>query len=407
MFGRNQNAKGAKSAALNLGYKRKAGFRIEALEERRLMAADMMTNMAFIGPVQQPSTSTTVATTSFADPGFAILLPADTVLDAKWVQIGTSTAKQLVIDGSDKNDVITIESYGNYYLNGPTFTVKLEKFDVNGALLSSQRLNVSAGRGFVPWGTQPILVLGRDGADRITNLTSMSMTAVGGNQNDTLIGGSAYDALYGEGGQDTIYGEGGSDNINGGADNDSLFGGAGYDTVNGEGGDDRIWGGAESDRLYGGAGNDTIHGDNGVWDYYANFADTIYGGEGQDWLDGESGADNIFGEGGNDFILGSFGNDTLQGGAGNDYLYGEHGDDRIFGQDGIDYLFGGDHNDYLDGGYRTDPNSSIDQPDVLYGGAGKDTFARHRSTFLGLGTADPDVFADYGSGDSTDNIYHW
>ena len=363
MFGRHQLTKNAKSAAGNLGAKRKVGLTIESLEERRLMAADMMANMAFVGPVQQPSPSPTMATSTFASPrmDFAILHLTDTVVDAKWVQVGTSNVKQFVIDGSDQDDVITVESYGNYFLNGPTFTVTLQKYNA-GTLITSQRVSLSAGRGFVAHPTQPLLVYGRDGVDRISNLTGMAMLARGGNGNDTVVGGSGNDSLYGDAGMDTLYGQ---------------------------------------------AGHDTIHGDSGVWDYYANFADTIYGGEGNDWLDGEAGDDRIYGEGGHDTILGSFGNDLLYGGVGNDSMYGEHGNDRIFGQDGIDRLYGGDHNDYLDGGYKSDPNSSIDQADILYGGAGKDTFARHRSTLIGLGSGDPDIFADYGSGDSTDNVFHW
>jgi Ca2+-binding RTX toxin-like protein len=381
---------------------------MERLEERQLMAADMMTNMAFVGPVPTaPAPSTTVAASSFTAVEGMFLLPAvDVGVEANWQQVGTSNYQQLVIDGSDQNDFITIESYGNYYTSGPTFTVKLDRFD-GATLVSSTRVTLSMPKGFQIDPYRPLVVMGKGGADRLLNQTGMTMAAYGGFGDDTLIGGSATDYLYGESGFDNMSGGAGADYLDGGTENDVLYGNAGADTVVGGDGDDRMWGGADNDLLQGMKGRDAIFGDDGNWNYYTNFADRIFGGEGDDTLDGENGADVIYGDGGNDTILGSFGNDTLYGGIGNDFIYGEDGRDRLFGQDGVDLLSGGAMDDYLDGGYKSDPNSSINNGDYLIGGLGSDTFARHRSTIKGLGSGDPDVFADYGSGDSTDNIFHW
>jgi Ca2+-binding RTX toxin-like protein len=79
---------------------------------------------------------------------------------------------------------------------------------------------------------------------------------------------------------------------------------------------------------------------------------SIYGGEGDDYLEGEpsfwsSGSgDYLAGEGGNDGIFGGPGNDTILGGPGNDdVLYGGAGDDLMQGDGDNDYIVGAAGND--------------------------------------------------------------
>ena len=126
---------------------------------------------------------------------------------------------------------------------------------------------------------------------------------------------------------------------------------------------------------------------------------------GDDVLDGGAGNDVLEGNGGDDQLLGGEGSDELRGGYGNDELLGGAGDDVLEGGRGSDLLMGGEGDDVLiarsDSGEqrigqvaigqetRGDPDNEVnpdrqklygweDQPlvgdDILFGGAGKDTF---------------------------------
>ena len=126
---------------------------------------------------------------------------------------------------------------------------------------------------------------------------------------------------------------------------------------------------------------------------------------GDDVLDGGAGNDVLEGNGGDDRLLGGEGSDELRGGYGNDELLGGSGDDVLEGGRGSDLLMGGEGDDVLiarsDAGEqrigqvaigqetRGDPDNEVnpdrqklygweDQPlvgdDILFGGAGKDTF---------------------------------
>ena len=83
--------------------------------------------------------------------------------------------------------------------------------------------------------------------------------------------------------------------------------------------------------------------------------DTVYGGDGDDYIEGGYGNDSLFGD---------EGLDTLYGGSGDDLLEGGEGDDTLFGGAGGDYLDGGSGNDYLE---------SSSGPNEYYGGTGNDT----------------------------------
>lgn len=106
----------------------------------------------------------------------------------------------------------------------------------------------------------------------------------------------------------------------------------------------------------------------------------IAGGAGYDVLDGSSVDDIIVGYGYNDALYGYEGNDFLVGDSGSDPA----GNDYLFGGPGQDTLTGGAGDDYLDGAFNgiKDFNytNSVDNVDILTGGAGHDTFVLGNSS---------------------------
>jgi len=110
-------------------------------------------------------------------------------------------------------------------------------------------------------------------------------------------------------------GSSGKDLIVGGAGNDELSGGTGMDRVFGGAGNDLLIGGAQGDRLYGEAGNDELSGAGGN--------DFAYGGEGVNTVRGGAGNDKLFtkGNGQADSLSGNDGDDLAEVDA-NDLLAG-------------------------------------------------------------------------------------
>lgn len=100
------------------------------------------------------------------------------------------------------------------------------------------------------------------------------------------------------------------------------------------------------------------------------FGDNLSGGFFQDYIDGLGGNDSLNGWSGNDTLVGSFGSDVLRGGWGNDVLVGSN--PSVW-------------------------NSGSGEYDILFGGAGADTFV--------LG----DAFEAYyqGSGFVTIKDFNW
>lgn len=240
----------------------------------------------------------------------------------------------------------------------------------------------------------------------VINGTNGANTLNGTEDEDVISGLGGNDILRGNGAYDEIYGGDGSDRIYGGSGSDYLLGEAGHDIIQGNGGHDALDGGSGNDELSGGAGDDDLNGDVGE--------DELRGGAGNDALFGgwDNQDDQLWGEGGNDNLLGDEG-DTLRGGTGNDRYQIFHADttiieragegiDTVVVEGGLTYtlannienaevwghttvrgnnldnfirsqsigrdvtLFGGGGNDTLFG--------SEWAPDILTGGAGRDTF---------------------------------
>ncbi len=328
---------------------------VEALEERRLMAYNVMAG----GIVDQP--------------GGIAFKPADLAMPYK---VSYSAADQVLrIEGTGGADKIRVmqDAKGNVSVEGRA----IQSYSATplGKLPTSTNVNSLPANKI-----KSIQIDGKSGNDDISlsvdaqNAVKITAIIFGGDGHDTIVGGTKADTIYGGWGNDvihgmagidTIFGDGNRDLLYGGADGDLLYGGDHEDKLFGEAGVDKLFGGAGNDELSGGAGNDELQGEAGN--------DTLQGDDGNDHLDGGLDHDFLYGAVGNDKLLGGFGNDLLDGGVGNDILYGELGDDELFGGAGKDTLDGGEGNDSLMGEADNDILTGGAGDDDLQGGDGVDT----------------------------------
>ena len=269
-----------------------------------------------------------------------------------------------------------------------------------------------------------------------TDMSDITVTGIGTENNeilwgsdtiDVLNGGAGDDSLYGYNGNDRLDGGAGNDTLDGGNGNDTLLGGIGNDSLNGENGDDRLEGGEGDDILTGGAGHDILIGGAGNDQLYGGDrgADTYVfaKGHGQDTIfdqantanetdtlrfEGASSANTVFTRSGNNLIIKAYGGEdqvTLHdyfnshyrryfkfafdnriieaqdmvgitvaghGTEQRDNMHGWHTTDILNGGAGDDYLSGEAGNDQLDGGEGNDHLNGGDGNDTLLGGNGND-----------------------------------
>lgn len=222
----------------------------------------------------------------------------------------------------------------------------------------------------------------------------------GGTQMSIRFGGAGADSLPGTAGQDLLAGRGGADILDGLAGQDAVFGGNGNDSV---------FGGAGDDVVSGGAGDDYVVGDaarGGPFPVEVNGMpgrNLLFAGSGNDSVRGGYGEDTAFGGSGNDTIIGwGFGPPSPSGAEGyealddGDLLYGGAGRDSIRGGGGADTIAGGAGDDTLQGGYDNDR---------LTGGGGADLFLFNREDIVGttldsgVGPGNRDVVTDFRSAD--------
>ena len=101
--------------------------------------------------------------------------------------------------------------------------------------------------------------------------------------------------------------------------------------------------------------------------------ESIYGYEGNDFIEGLAGQDQLYGGRGGDEIHGGQDNDFLEGGAGQDQLYGDEGNDIISGDDNyVHDSVKDEQNDLLIGGLGDDQMYSRQGTDTLIGWGGGD-----------------------------------
>ena len=262
--------------------------------------------------------------------------------------------------------------------------------------------------------------------------------------NDTVYAGLGDDTVFSGLGDDLVYGGVGDDDLRGNEGADSLYGGDGSDTVYGQQDDDLIdtsgstpplpdidypgvypadtdpendrdlvFGGLGADTIRTGDDADTIYGDGGRDLINAGIdADLVYGGNANDTIIGSEGADTIYGEAGRDLIYGglddTFGDaldlpddvdlrplnnpDMLYGGAGSDTIYGRDDNDTLEGGDDNDLLYGGVDNDSVLGDDGNDTLYGEDGDDILEGGTGDDQLYGGLGQDTMSGGADRDDF---------------
>jgi Ca2+-binding RTX toxin-like protein len=312
----------------------------------------------------------------------------------------------LTIYGTSSDDVasVTFDGYNQYLA-----TAKLTQLNSDGSIHREWT------RSFLTPQVASVVFHGYDGNDRMTNGSSIALTADGGAGNDSFHGGSGADFLFGDEGNDTLFGFIGDDYLRGGVGDDTLYGGQHNDSLFGDAGNDRLYGEFGNDTLNGGAGNDTLVGGTIIWSNMTDNDtingddgdDSLIGGQGDDWLDAGAGNDSLSGQDGNDVLFAQAGNDVLQGGQGDDFLFGQDGDDVIYGQENVDYLNGGAGNDYLDGGHDN-------VQDKLVGGSGVDRFVQHYNSSFSINRKNgvrtnfwspEDLLDDLEAADSVTSLY--
>jgi Ca2+-binding RTX toxin-like protein len=234
-----------------------------------------------------------------------------------------------------------------------------------------------------------IVVNGGGGNDQLLGRTNLKkpMTLRGGAGNDTLVGGAMGDVFEGGPGEDRADYSHRNQNMNislddlanDGATNDAgavvekdnvksdvevIRTGNGNDLIRGSNADNIIGAGFGLDTVYGMGGHDLL----AVASRNHYDPDTVYGGEGNDWIETTGVARlTAYGENGNDKIVGGSANDTLSGGTGTDSIYGNDGADDISGGDWRDHLFGGRGNDIIRGGAGDDIIEAGDGDDTVWG----------------------------------------
>ena len=325
-------------------------------------------------------------------------------------------------------------------------------------------LDGGAGNDTINGGYDADVLNGGDGADTLRGDGTFEAAYDGA---DTLNGGNGTDTLIGGGGDDTLFGDDDNDTLRGGTGADTLTGGAGADTfviedvpygitssgydiisdfsaVQGDKIDVSLLGisefstvqqlltdlGASSTLSFLRGGYSQTTSITGLADPTtltaadfvlstvvshdnltgSNYADDMFGGLGNDFLQSFGGNDRLFGEAGDDTLSGYYGNDTLIGGAGNDTINGGYDTDVLNGGDGNDTLRG-DYssnsttggNDTLDGGIGTDTLFGGSGDDTLYGGNDNDTLrgGYGADTLTGGAGSDTFVIDDVPSGTTT------
>jgi Ca2+-binding RTX toxin-like protein/cyclophilin family peptidyl-prolyl cis-trans isomerase len=367
--------------------------------------------------------------------------------DVLTAQAEAASVTDLVINGSDDDDILILDGAGGNPLPTAGFT-----FNAAG------ETSVEGDRIYIPTGTVSSVV--HTSSLTVAGTGSVSVNAISNQYNgvegiiDRLVATNRSFSLTDTAEQIVVGDDGtasnglsqitsngialpivfadptGSLTINslGGADDvtiQNLDGGAFGVAVNGGTGDDTITGGTADDTLTGGAGDDSLNG-NGGTDLFLDDAvtsqqtllDSSYDGNGTDTLvsletaelngnssnnriDASSFSNSVTlrGNGGNDTLFGTTSDDVIDGGTGNDILLSGAGDDVVDGGEDADTLNGGGGDDTLIGGTGDDNLAGGSGRDSLQGGSGNDRLSGQGSTGDTLHGGEGDDLIDGGSGD--------
>jgi Ca2+-binding RTX toxin-like protein len=180
------------------------------------------------------------------------------------------------IVGSNDNDQVAIyrEWNGNYLIVADFLNTVGTYRRFNAADFTSIEATLCVGNDLMtmtPNIAVPLWVDAGEGNDQIYAGGALSLTALGGNGNDTI---------FGTRGNDVIDGGDGNDTIDGGDGNDILLGGEGNDLISSGFGNDVLVGGGGNDRLSASYGNNLLIGGDGV--------DLLISGSGANMLIGGS-----------------------------------------------------------------------------------------------------------------------
>jgi Ca2+-binding RTX toxin-like protein len=233
---------------------------------------------------------------------------------------------------------------------------------------------------------------------------------MGGSGADSLHGSQGSDTLYGGDGNDTLTAYGGGDLLEGGEGDDwlsdahkhfrdvfSVFkGGEGNDTLSA----------SSNAHLSGGDGNDVLHSGGGLNMFLdgGEGNDTLWGGYFDAPLIGGNGDDALF-VGGSDARIGLR---FAEGGDGDDWLQGNSGgsDLSLNGGDGNDTLVGWLFADTLEGGDGDDLLIATRGADLMQGGAGQDSFVLDVENVARGNRPGEDEIADFDASDDVIIIMH-
>ena len=163
---------------------------------------------------------------------------------------------------------------------------------------------------------------------------------------------------------------------------DNIYGFNGNDILKGKGGDDYLNGGAGSDTMYGGAGNDKYVVDSTSdivvenvfyynWGSFQEGIDTI-----ESWINTYSplpaNVENLTLMGSALTGRGNDLNNSISGTSNDNFLFGYDGNDSLSGFNGNDVVFAGNGNDSISGDNGNDYLYGEAGNDILVGGAGYD-----------------------------------
>lgn len=231
---------------------KRSNLRLERLEDRKMMAANLMADLYSSGVLR--------------------------------------------IEGTERNDTIVVRQINN------SLSVDNIRIRNNGSMLSRVSANAVSRIDVYGLGGNDTILLNSDSVSGQQSIYKPSRI-FGGNGADSIVGGRGADSIWGGSGHDRIWGHYGNDTLYGDSGDDQLIGGFGNDVLYGGDGNDKLWGSDGNDTLYGGNNNDDLMG--------GNHNDNLYGGNGDDRLWGEAGLDGLYGGAGTDQMWGGSGSDRL------------------------------------------------------------------------------------------------